>query len=42
MLYVYERFSELTMLLPSWYLMLRVQLSLLVTIMQFIAIGGLL
>lgn len=41
-LFVYERFSELGTLLPSWYLMLRVQLSLLVTIMQFIAIGGLL
>ncbi len=41
-LFVYERFSELGTLLPSWYMLLRVQLSLLVTIMQFIAIGGLL
>lgn len=41
-LFMYERFSELALILPSWYMMLRVQLSLLVTIMQFVAIGGLL
>jgi len=41
-LFVHERFSELAELLPGWYMMLRVQLSLLVTIMQFVAIGGLL
>ena len=41
-LFIYERFTELHDLLPSWYLMLRVQLTIFVTIMQFVAIGLLL
>jgi hypothetical protein len=39
-LFIYERFTELSELLPSWYMMLRVQLTMLVTSMQVVAIGG--
>ena len=41
-LFIYEKFTELSTLLPDWYMMLRIQLTLLVTIMQFLAIGSLL
>jgi len=37
--FVYEWLNNLNILLPRWYLKLRVQLTLFVTIMQVIAIG---
>ena len=41
-LFIYEKFTELATLLPDWYMNLRIQLTLLVTIMQFFTIGALL
>ena len=37
--FIYERFTNLSVLLPEWYMLIRVQLTLLVTIMQFAAIA---
>ncbi|MEM7027758.1 MAG: DUF3429 domain-containing protein [Pseudomonadota bacterium] len=37
--FLYERFSSVSILLPEWYMLLRIQLTLAVTIMQFAAIA---
>lgn len=37
--FIHERFSELSALLPDWFMRLRIQLTLIVTLLHFLMLG---
>lgn len=39
-LFIYEQFSQIGSLLPEWYMKLRVQLTMIVTLLHFVALPG--
>ncbi len=39
-LFIYEQFSQINALLPEWYMKLRVQLTMIVTLLHFITLPG--